>query len=31
MSDKVNVKLASSQDVKADTYPVTLNVAAYQA
>ncbi|MXI59500.1 Saf-pilin pilus formation protein SafA [Escherichia coli] len=31
MSDKVNVKLASSQNIKADTYPVTLNVAAYQA
>lgn len=31
ISDKVNVRLASSQDVKADTYPVTLNVAAYQA
>lgn len=31
MSDKINVKLASAQDVKADTYPVTLNIAAYQA
>ncbi|EKY6589425.1 Saf-pilin pilus formation protein SafA, partial [Escherichia coli] len=31
ISDKINVKLASSQVVKADTYPVTLNVAAYQA
>ncbi|HBA9569148.1 TPA: Saf-pilin pilus formation protein SafA [Escherichia coli] len=31
ISDKINVKLASTQDVKADTYPVTLNIAAYQA
>lgn len=31
MSDKVDVRLASSQEVKADTYPVTLNVASYQA
>lgn len=31
MADKINVKLSSAQDVKADTYPVTLNVAAYQA
>lgn len=31
ISDRINVKLASSQNVKADTYPVTLNIAAYQA
>ncbi|EAW8171746.1 Saf-pilin pilus formation protein SafA [Salmonella enterica subsp. enterica serovar Newport] len=31
MTDKVAVKLSGSQTVKADTYPVTLNIAAYQA
>lgn len=31
ISDKVDVRLASSQEVKADTYPVTINVASYQA
>ncbi|EGI6285387.1 Saf-pilin pilus formation protein SafA [Salmonella enterica] len=31
MADKVAVKLSGSQTVKADTYPVTLNIAAYQA
>lgn len=31
ISDRIDVKLASSQNVKADTYPVTLNIAAYQA
>ncbi|ENQ3251961.1 Saf-pilin pilus formation protein SafA [Salmonella enterica] len=31
MADKVAVKLSGAQTVKADTYPVTLNVAAYQA
>ncbi|ECF2300466.1 Saf-pilin pilus formation protein SafA [Salmonella enterica subsp. enterica serovar Kiambu] len=31
MADRVAVKLSGSQTVKADTYPVTLNIAAYQA
>ncbi|EKA2580346.1 Saf-pilin pilus formation protein SafA [Salmonella enterica] len=31
MTDRVAVKLSGSQTVKADTYPVTLNIAAYQA
>ncbi|EDJ8865798.1 Saf-pilin pilus formation protein SafA [Salmonella enterica subsp. enterica] len=31
MTDKVAVKLSGSQTVKADTYPVTLNIAEYQA
>ncbi|EAW2958603.1 Saf-pilin pilus formation protein SafA [Salmonella enterica] len=31
MTDRVAVKLSGAQTVKADTYPVTLNVAAYQA
>ncbi|HHA7949762.1 TPA: hypothetical protein ACOP2N_001218 [Salmonella enterica] len=31
MADKVAVKLSGSQTVKADTYPVTLNIAEYQA
>ncbi|ECE1930575.1 Saf-pilin pilus formation protein SafA [Salmonella enterica] len=31
MADKVAVKLSGSQTIKADTYPVTLNIAAYQA
>ncbi|EKC4765295.1 Saf-pilin pilus formation protein SafA [Salmonella enterica] len=31
MTDRVAVRLSGSQTVKADTYPVTLNVAAYQA
>ncbi|EBU1146328.1 Saf-pilin pilus formation protein SafA [Salmonella enterica] len=31
MTDRVAVKLSGAQTIKADTYPVTLNVAAYQA
>lgn len=31
INDKIDVKLASSQEVKADTYPVTMNIAAYQS
>ncbi|EIN7365165.1 Saf-pilin pilus formation protein SafA [Salmonella enterica subsp. enterica serovar Concord] len=31
MVDKVAVKLSGSQTVKADTYPVTLHIAEYQA
>ncbi|MDI4749853.1 Saf-pilin pilus formation protein SafA, partial [Salmonella enterica subsp. enterica serovar Anatum] len=31
MADKVAVKLSGSQTVKADTYPVTLHIAEYQA
>lgn len=31
MTDKVAVKLYGSQTVKADTYPVTLHIAEYQA
>ncbi len=31
MTDKVAVKLSGSQTVKADTYPVTLHIAEYQA
>ncbi|EMY8738911.1 Saf-pilin pilus formation protein SafA [Salmonella enterica] len=31
MADKVTVKLSGSQTVKADTYPVTLHIAEYQA
>ncbi|MIS22930.1 Saf-pilin pilus formation protein SafA [Salmonella enterica] len=31
MADKVAVKLSGSQTVKADTYPVTLYIAEYQA
>lgn len=31
MTDKIAVKLSGSQTVKADTYPVTLHIAEYQA
>ncbi|EFR3207130.1 Saf-pilin pilus formation protein SafA [Salmonella enterica] len=31
MTDKVAVKLSGSQTVKADTYPVTIHIAEYQA
>lgn len=31
MTDKIAVKLSGSQTVKADTYPVTLRIAEYQA
>ncbi|EMB0375863.1 Saf-pilin pilus formation protein SafA [Salmonella enterica] len=31
MTDKVAVKLFGSQTVKADTYPVTIHIAEYQA
>lgn len=31
MTDKIAVKLSGSQTVKADTYPVTLYIAEYQA
>ncbi|EAS1940277.1 Saf-pilin pilus formation protein SafA [Salmonella enterica] len=31
MTDRVAVKLSGAQTIKADIYPVTLNVAAYQA
>ncbi|EDY0352621.1 Saf-pilin pilus formation protein SafA [Salmonella enterica subsp. enterica] len=31
MTDKIAVKLFGSQTVKADTYPVTLHIAEYQA
>lgn len=31
MTDKIAVKLSGSQTVRADTYPVTLHIAEYQA
>lgn len=31
MTDRIAVKLSGSQTVKADTYPVTLHIAEYQA